>query len=148
MRFDSLTRYGYLTPYGYLHAIWPTVRNPQEETDEAVSRKARPCNQPASLANRQSAWGLALVTAGVLASSFLGDALTTSQDFTDEPDSKRATALLEASGLRAPEEGTEFVLVTSDAPVTEPEARAFVGYFQESRSMDSGPTSSITSGAS
>ena len=75
-------------------------------------------------------WGFALVTAAVLASSFLGDALTTSQDFTDDPDSKRAAALLEAAGLRAPEEGTEFVLVTSDASVTRPEAKAFVGDLQ------------------
>ncbi len=75
-------------------------------------------------------WGLALVTAVVLASSFLGDALTTSQDFTDQPESKRAAALLEAAGLRAPEEGTEFVLVTSDVPVTEPEAKEFIGDLQ------------------
>jgi RND superfamily putative drug exporter len=75
-------------------------------------------------------WGFALVTAAVLASSFLGDALTTSQDFTDDPDSKRAAALLEAAGLRAPEEGTEFVLVTSDTSVTQPEAKAFVGDLQ------------------
>jgi putative drug exporter of the RND superfamily len=75
-------------------------------------------------------WGLALITAAVLASSFLGDALTTSQDFTDDPDSKRAAAVLEAAGLRAPEAGTEFVLVTSDAAVTEPVAKAFVGDLQ------------------
>ena len=57
-------------------------------------------------------WLVALVAAGALASTFLGDALTTSQDFTDEPESKRAAAALEQR-LRGSEQDTEFVLVTS-----------------------------------
>ncbi len=42
-------------------------------------------------------WVVALLAAAVLSSSFLGDALTTDTDFTDEPDSKRAAGLLEAA---------------------------------------------------
>ena len=47
-------------------------------------------------------WVVALLTAGVLSSQFLGDALTTDTDFTNEPEAKRAAALLEER-LRGPQ---------------------------------------------
>jgi RND superfamily putative drug exporter len=74
-------------------------------------------------------WVIALLTAGVLSSQFLGDALTTDTDFTNEPDAKQAAGLLEER-LRGPSEGTEFVVVTGKGAVTEPEYRAYVGELQ------------------
>ena len=76
-------------------------------------------------------WVIALFTAGVLASQFLGDALTTDTDFTNEPEAKQAATLLEER-LRGSNEGTEFVVVTAERPVTEPEYRAYVGELQAS----------------
>ena len=74
-------------------------------------------------------WVVALISAGVLSSLFLGDALTTDTDFTNEPEAKRAAGLLEER-LRGPNEGTEFVVVTAEGAVTEPEYRAYVGELQ------------------
>ncbi len=71
-------------------------------------------------------WVGALLTAVALSSQFLGDALTTDTDFTNEPEAKQAASLLEER-LRGPNEGTEFVVVTAEGAVTEPEYRAFVG---------------------
>jgi RND superfamily putative drug exporter len=93
-------------------------------------------NSPESLA-RSSArhhgrtlilWVVAVAAAIFLASRFLGDALTTSQDFTDDPESKRAAALLREAGLQAPDADTEFVLVASleGDDITGPDGRAFV----------------------
>jgi uncharacterized membrane protein YdfJ with MMPL/SSD domain len=75
------------------------------------------------------AWIATLIAAGVLASAFLGDALTTTQDFTDDPESKRAAAMLEER-LRGPDPETEFVVVTGDHAVNDPDVRGFVGDLQ------------------
>ena len=74
-------------------------------------------------------WVVALITAGVLSSQFLGDALTTDTDFTNEPEAKRAATLLEER-LRGPNEGTEFVVVTAASTVTDPDFRAYVDDLQ------------------
>ena len=74
-------------------------------------------------------WVVALLTAGVLSSQFLGDALTTDTDFTNEPEAKQAASLLEER-LRGPNEGTEFVVVTAESTVAEPEYRAYVDDLQ------------------
>jgi RND superfamily putative drug exporter len=74
-------------------------------------------------------WVIALVAAAVLSSMFLGDALTTDTDFTNEPEAKRAAALLE-DRLRGPNEGTEFVVVTGGLPASEPEYRDYVSELQ------------------
>jgi uncharacterized membrane protein YdfJ with MMPL/SSD domain len=74
-------------------------------------------------------WVVALVTAGVLASQFLGDALTTDTDFTNEPEAKRAATLLQER-LRERSEGTEFVVVTAERKVNDPEYRAYVENLQ------------------
>ncbi|CAN5298531.1 MMPL family transporter [soil metagenome] len=74
-------------------------------------------------------WVIALVTAGVLSSQFLGGALTTDTDFTNKPEAKRAAGLLEER-FRGPNEGMEFVVVTAERAVTEPVYRAYVGELQ------------------
>jgi uncharacterized membrane protein YdfJ with MMPL/SSD domain len=74
-------------------------------------------------------WVIALFTAGVLASQFLGGALTTDTDFTNEPEAKQAANLLEER-LRGPNEGTEFVVVTAASAVTDPAYRAYVSELQ------------------
>jgi RND superfamily putative drug exporter len=76
-------------------------------------------------------WIAALLTAGALSSQFLGDALTTDTDFTNEPESKRAAALLEER-LRGPRKDMEFVVVTAGSTVSRPEYRAYVGALQTS----------------
>jgi len=70
-------------------------------------------------------WVVALLAAGVLSSLFLGDALTTDTDFTNDPEAKRAAGLLEER-LRGTGEDVEFVVVTAERAVTEPEYRAYV----------------------
>ena len=70
-------------------------------------------------------WVAALIIAGVLSSQFLGDTLTTDSDFTNEPGSKRAAALLE-DRLRGADIDTEFVVVTSSASVSDPVYRDYV----------------------
>jgi len=69
-------------------------------------------------------WVVALLTAGVLSSLLLDDALTINDDFINEPESKRAASLLEE--LRGSNPGTEFVVVTADSMVNEPGYRAYV----------------------
>ena len=76
-------------------------------------------------------WIAALLTAGVLSSQFLGDALTTETDFTNEPESKRAAALLEER-LRGPHKDMEFVVVTAGSTVSRPEYRTYVGTLRTS----------------
>ena len=76
-------------------------------------------------------WIAALLTAGALSSQFLGDALTTDTDFTNEPESKRAAALLEER-LRGPQKDMEFVVVTAGSTVSRPEYGAYVGALQTS----------------
>ncbi|MGH2788500.1 MAG: MMPL family transporter [Actinomycetota bacterium] len=76
-------------------------------------------------------WVVALITAAVLSAQLLGDALTTDTDFTNEPEAKRAAGLLEER-LRGPNEDVEFVVVTAESTVTEPEYRAYVGELQTS----------------
>lgn len=68
---------------------------------------------------------VALVTAGVVSSLFLGDALTTDTDFTNDPESKRAAALV-ADRLGSADDATEFVVVTGEVPVTDPGYQAYV----------------------
>jgi RND superfamily putative drug exporter len=70
-------------------------------------------------------WVIALLAAGVLSSLFLGDALTTDTDFTNDPEAKQAAGLLEER-LRGTGEDMEFVVVTAERAVTEPEYRAYV----------------------
>jgi uncharacterized membrane protein YdfJ with MMPL/SSD domain len=70
-------------------------------------------------------WVVALLAAGVLSSLFLGDALTTDTDFTNDPEAKQAAGLLEER-LRGTGEDVEFVVVTAERAVTEPEYRAYV----------------------
>ncbi|MFV1961886.1 MAG: MMPL family transporter [Acidimicrobiia bacterium] len=74
-------------------------------------------------------WIFALITAGVLSSQLLGGALTTESEFTNDPESKRAAAMLEER-LRGPEVDTEFVVVTADSTVAEPEYQAYVSELQ------------------
>jgi len=70
-------------------------------------------------------WVVALLAAGVLSSLFLGDALTTDTDFTNDPEAKQAAGLLEER-LRGTGDDVEFVVVTAARAVTEPEYRAYV----------------------
>ncbi|MDP3061957.1 MAG: MMPL family transporter, partial [Chloroflexota bacterium] len=58
-------------------------------------------------------WGLVLLAAGALVVSLLQGALTTSQDFVNEPESKRADRLIEER-LRGPVRSREIVIVRSD----------------------------------
>jgi RND superfamily putative drug exporter len=70
-------------------------------------------------------WIVALLAAAVLSSLFLGDALTTDTDFTNDPEAKRAAGLLEER-FRGTGEDMEFVVVTAERAVTETEYRAYV----------------------
>jgi putative drug exporter of the RND superfamily len=74
-------------------------------------------------------WVVALLAAGALSSLFLGDALTTDTDFTNEPEAKRAAGLLEER-LRGTGDDMEFVVVTAERAVTEPDYRAYVDDLQ------------------
>src|ERR671914_781843 len=93
---------------------------------------------PASLARSAAAhpwrtigiWVAALLVAVVLSSRLLGDALTTDTDFTNEPDAKRAAALVEER-LGEANEGTEFVVVTGPATVDDPLYRGYVDELQQ-----------------
>src|SRR5262249_54065691 len=73
-------------------------------------------------------WVSALVAGFVLSSRFLGSALSTQSDFTNDPESKRAAALV--AQLRGPEVDTEFVVVTGRTTVDDPRFRAYVGALQ------------------
>ena len=84
-----------------------------------------------SIANRpwrtMVIWVALLVTAGVVSSQFLGDALTTEITFTNQPESARALDMIE--DLRGAEASTEFVVVQSDGTVaSDPE---YVDYVTE-----------------
>ena len=70
-------------------------------------------------------WVAVLIVAIILSAQILGDALTTETDFTNEPESKRAATLLEER-LRGPSDGTEFVVVTAERPVTDSTYRSYV----------------------
>jgi RND superfamily putative drug exporter len=70
-----------------------------------------------------------LISAGLLTSLLLGDALTTSVSFTDQPESVQAADLIEE--LRGESADTEFVVVTSEtATVGDPEFVALVTELQ------------------
>jgi len=84
-----------------------------------------------SIANRpwrtMVIWVVLLVTAGMVSSQFLGDALTTEITFTNQPESARALDMIE--DLRGAEASTEFVVVQSDGTVaSDPE---YVDYVTE-----------------
>ncbi|HEY3022713.1 MAG TPA: MMPL family transporter, partial [Actinomycetota bacterium] len=70
-------------------------------------------------------WIVSLLAAAVLSSLFLGEALTTDTDFTNDPEAKRAAGLVEER-LRGTGEDMEFVVVTAERAVSEPEYRAYV----------------------
>jgi RND superfamily putative drug exporter len=78
-------------------------------------------------------WMAAIAVAGWLSSQFLGDALTTEIDFTNEPESKRAAELIEQ---RFGSEGvTEVYILTSDeAAVRDPSFERAVRTLQRSAS--------------
>ncbi|MGH3668276.1 MAG: hypothetical protein ACRDU7_08300, partial [Acidimicrobiia bacterium] len=70
-------------------------------------------------------WVLALVAAVALTSQLLGDALTSSITFTDEPESITASNLIEE--VRGEPTDTEFVVVTSGGiDVSDPSYAAYV----------------------
>jgi RND superfamily putative drug exporter len=74
-------------------------------------------------------WLVALLASGVTIATLLGGALTTNEDFTNSPESKRANALLEAGfqDLEGPRRPNETVIVqSSSAIVDEPAFRQFV----------------------
>ena len=71
-------------------------------------------------------WLLAVVVSGVVISRFLGDALTTDIDLTNQPEAKQARELLEER-LRGPEHATELMIVSSDSiTVDHPAFRSYV----------------------
>ena len=71
-------------------------------------------------------WIGALVVAGGLIGSLLDGALTTDQNFTNNPEAKRAAKLLE-DRLRGPQRDTEIFIVSSDSTtVDQPAYRAYV----------------------
>ncbi len=74
-------------------------------------------------------WVVLLIAAGVASSTLLGDALTASIEFTDEPDSVRAMEIVEE--IRGEAGDTEFVVVTSETTtVLDPEFTAYVEQIQ------------------
>jgi RND superfamily putative drug exporter len=78
-------------------------------------------------------WIATIAVAGVLSSQFLGDALTTEVDFTNDPEAKRATELIEQRFGEAGE--TEvFILSSADATVTESSFERTVRSLQDSAS--------------
>lgn len=71
-------------------------------------------------------WVALLLVAAALVFNFLGEALTTEADFTNNPEAKRARELLEER-LRGPHEVNEVVIVRSQAlTVDDPSFQAFV----------------------
>jgi RND superfamily putative drug exporter len=76
-------------------------------------------------------WVILVMTAGVLSSQLLGSALTTSVNFTDNPESAQAAALIEE--VRGESANTEFIIVAHDElSVQDPAFMAYVGTVQES----------------
>ena len=89
--------------------------------------------------------GLGMV-AGFLSSQYLGDALSTDVDFTDEPSSKLGERLLEER-LRGVEPLSEFVVVTSDSVTAlDTEYQTFVAQLQ-SAILGLGPETVTTVGS-
>ncbi len=83
-------------------------------------------------------WIVALLTSIGLTSALLGDALTTAADFTDNPESKQAQALIDE--VRGAAAATELIVVTSDSmSVADPVFRGFVDDIQR-RMQDLSPT--------
>ena len=72
-------------------------------------------------------WAVTFVAAGIL--HMVGDTRTTESEFTNDPESQRAAALLEER-LRGPGDDTEFVVVTGASEVTDPAYRGYVGELQ------------------
>jgi putative drug exporter of the RND superfamily len=71
-------------------------------------------------------WVGLFVAGGLLTSRYLGGALTTQADFTNNPDSKKAQTLLEQR-LSGPRRSNEVVIVRSDSKtVTDPQFKAYV----------------------
>jgi len=74
-------------------------------------------------------WVMLLIVSGVLSSQLLGDALTTSITFTDNPESAQAQELIEE--IRGEGIATEFVIVTSSTiDVSQPGFTGFVTEIQ------------------
>ncbi|MFQ5794969.1 MAG: MMPL family transporter [Candidatus Bipolaricaulia bacterium] len=84
-------------------------------------------------------WGLALLVALVLNVTLLGDALTTQQGFTNNPESKRADNLLEER-LRGPMKANEIAIVRSQTlTVDDPAFKAYVeGLFADIMALGDG----------
>ena len=71
-------------------------------------------------------WVLLFLVGGLLTSRYLSGALTTSADFTNNPDSKQAQTLLEQR-LTGPDRSNEVVIVRSQsATVSDPRFKAYV----------------------
>ena len=78
-------------------------------------------------------WVAAIAVAAVLSSQFLGDALTTEIDFTNEPEAKRAAELIEQRFGELGE--TEvFILSSTERGVTDPSFERAVRSLQGSAS--------------
>jgi RND superfamily putative drug exporter len=75
-------------------------------------------------------WVFLVITAGILSSQLLGSALTTSVRFTDNPESARATALLE--DVRGESANTEFIIISNEELTAgDPEFVAYVKTVQD-----------------
>ncbi|MEN8237959.1 MAG: MMPL family transporter [Actinomycetota bacterium] len=75
------------------------------------------------------AWVVLVAVAGILSAQLLGSALTTSVNFTNNPESARAAALIEE--LRGESANTEFVIISNDSlTADDPEFAAYVGSVQ------------------
>jgi len=78
-------------------------------------------------------WITAIAAAGMLSSQFLGDALTTDMDFTNNPEAKRAAELIEQR-FGAAGETEVFILTSGDSTVTDPSFKRAVRRLQEAAS--------------
>lgn len=76
-------------------------------------------------------WVVVLIASIAASAVLLGDALTTNDDFTNTPESKRAADLVEA-GLSAADADIEFVVITANASVDDPRYAAYVERLQSS----------------
>ncbi|NOZ83002.1 MAG: MMPL family transporter, partial [Euryarchaeota archaeon] len=75
-------------------------------------------------------WAVLLITAGVLSSQLLGDALTASVSFTDNPESTKAANLIEE--VRGESVNTEFIIIANDSlGVSDPAYVAYVASVQQ-----------------
>ncbi len=81
-------------------------------------------------------WIILLVTAGVLSSTLLGDALTGNIEFTDSPDSVRAMELVEE--VRGEPGDSEFVVISSETTTADdPQYMEYVAEIQATLSNSS-----------